>query len=114
GGLADRGGVRGALVPDSLASLFAAYVRRTLAPALERVGYERKAGEDETVSTLRGELLRWLAGRGEDDKVLAFAEAAAARYLADSTSVDPGIADAGVWLGERGGVEIGVVGHHTQ
>ena len=97
------GGVRGAFVPDSLASLFAVYVRRTLSPALERVGYEKKPGEDETVSTMRGELLRWLANRGQDAKVMAYAQGAAARYLKDSTSVDPGIADAVVSLAAKKG-----------
>jgi hypothetical protein len=96
-------GVRAPFVPDSLASLFAVYVRRTLSPALERVGYDRKPGEDETISTMRGELLRWLATRGQDEKVLAFAEDAAKRYLADSTSVDPGIADAVVSLAAKKG-----------
>src|SRR5262249_35812854 len=96
-------GVRGALVPDSLTSLFAVYVRRTLSPALERVGYERKPGEDETVSTMRGELFRWLANRGQDEKVLAYAQSAAKRYMADSTSVDPGVADAVVSLAAKKG-----------
>ena len=96
-------GVRAAFVPDSLESLFATYVRRTLSPALERVGYDRKPGEDETVSTMRGDLLRWLANRGHDGKVLAFAQDAAKRYLADSTSVDPGIADAVVSLAAKKG-----------
>ena len=96
-------GVRAAFVPDSLASPFAVYVRRTLSPALERVGYEKKPGEDETVSAMRGELLRWLANRGQDGKVLAFAQDAAKRYLADSTSVDPGIADAVVSLAAKKG-----------
>ena len=96
-------GVRGAFVPDSLESLFAVYVRRMLSPALERVGYEKKPGEDETVSTMRGDLLRWLANRGQDQKVLAFAQDAAKRYLADSTSVDPGIADAVVSLAAKKG-----------
>jgi len=101
--LEELNGVRPALVPDSLAGLFAVYVRHTLAPALERVGYERRAGEDETVSTLRGDLLRWLANRGQDERVLTFAEQAAARYLVDSTSVDPGIADAVVSLAAKRG-----------
>src|ERR1051326_6329534 len=96
-------GVRAALVPDSPPSLFALCVRRTLSPALERVGYDRRPGEDETVSTMRGDLLRWLASRGQDDKVMAFAQSAAAHYLADSTSVDPGIADAVVSLAAKHG-----------
>jgi alanyl aminopeptidase len=96
-------GVRAPFVPDSLASLFAVYVRRTLSPALERVGFEKKPGEDETVSGMRGDLLRWLANRGQDEKVLAYAQDAAKRYLADSTSVDPGIADAVVSLAAKKG-----------
>ncbi len=95
--------VRAAFVPDSLADVFAVYVRQTLSPAMERVGYEKKAGEDETVSTMRGELLRWLASRGRDEKVMAYAQAAAARYMKDSTSIDPGIADAVVTLAARKG-----------
>jgi len=97
------GGVRTAFVPDSLKDLFAVYVRRTLSPALERVGYDKKPGEDETVSAMRADLLTWLARRGQDAKATAFAESAAARYLADSTSVDPGIADAVVSLAARKG-----------
>lgn len=96
-------GVRAAFVPDSLAPMFAVYVRRTLAPAMTRIGYEPRPGEDETVSALRGELLRWLAGRAGDEDALAFALAAAQRYLADSSSVDPGIADAVVALAARRG-----------
>jgi aminopeptidase N len=95
--------VRGPFVPDSLSDVFAVYVRRTLSPAMERVGYEKKPGEDETVATLRGELLRWLANRGHDEKVMEFARTAAAKYLADSTSVDPGIADAVVSLAAKNG-----------
>jgi hypothetical protein len=67
------------------------------------VGYEKKPGEDETVSTMRGELLRWLASRGKDEKAMAFAQSAAQRYMKDSTSVDPGIADAVVSLAARKG-----------
>ena len=95
--------VRTAFVPDSLADLFAVYVRRTLSPALERIGYEKRAGEDEMVATTRGDLLRWVAGRGRDEKALAFARAAAKRYLADSSAVDPGIADAALSLAARNG-----------
>ncbi|MCE9628263.1 MAG: M1 family metallopeptidase, partial [Candidatus Eisenbacteria bacterium] len=42
-------GVRAAFVPDSLSNVFAVYVRQTLSPAMERVGFEKKPGEDETV-----------------------------------------------------------------
>ncbi len=96
-------GVRAAFVPDSLADLFAVYVRRALSPALERVGYEHRNGEDEVIAATRGELMRWLANRGRDEKVMAFAREAAMRYLADSSSVDPGIADAALSLAARKG-----------
>ncbi len=86
--------VRQALITDDEAAPFAEYVRRTLSPALARVGYERKPGEDEAIGTMRGELLQWLARRGRDGRVMAFATQAAKRYLADSTSVDPSIVDA--------------------
>jgi alanyl aminopeptidase len=95
--------VRAPFVPDSLADLFAVYVRHTLAPALDRVGLERKPGEDETVSTIRGDLLRWLALRGRDEKLMAFATDAAARYLADSSSVDPGLAGTALGLAAKHG-----------
>jgi alanyl aminopeptidase len=97
------GGVRQAFVPDSAKSLFARYVRHTLAPTLERVGYEKKMGEDEIVSTIRPQLITWLATRGEDEKTLAWAQAAGKRYLTDSTSVDPGIADVVVQMAARKG-----------
>jgi alanyl aminopeptidase len=99
------GGVRTAFVPDSLADLFAVYVRRTLAPAMERIGYEHKPGEDEMVATTRGELLRWLAGRGRDEKAIAFAQQAAARYLEDPAAVEPGIADAALSVAAKTGDE---------
>jgi len=90
-------------VPDSLAALFAVYVRRTLSPALERFGIEKRPGEDETVSTIRGDLLRWLALRGRDEKVMAFATDAAKRYLADPGSVEPGLAGPSLSVAARRG-----------
>jgi alanyl aminopeptidase len=92
------GGVRAAFVPDSSAHLFVPYVRRTLGPALERVGFEPRPGEDETVAGLRGELIGWLARRGDDERAWAWALDAARRYLADSTAVDPGVADVSLSL----------------
>jgi len=97
------GVVRAPFVPDSAAAPFALYVRRTLGPALARIGYERKPGEDEVLGTMRGDLLSWLARRGDDDKVSAFAQTAAKRYLADSSSVDPGVVDAVLNLAARRG-----------
>jgi alanyl aminopeptidase len=97
------GGVRRAFVPDSTAAVFAPYVRRTLQPALDRYGLERRSGEEEAISTMRGQLLTSLAREGEDGKVNSFAREAAARYLADSSSVDPGVVDAVLQLTARRG-----------
>jgi alanyl aminopeptidase len=97
------GGVRRAFVPDSTAAVFAPYVRRTLQPALDRYGFERRSGEEEAISFIRGQLLTSLAREGEDAKVAAFAREAAARYLADSSSVDPGVVDAVLQLSARRG-----------
>ncbi|HTR96322.1 MAG TPA: M1 family metallopeptidase, partial [Candidatus Acidoferrales bacterium] len=83
------GQARTDLVPDSLADPFAVYVRRTLGPELAKIGYERKPGEDETIGTIRGDLLRWLAHTGRDAAAERYALAAAKRYLADPASVDP-------------------------
>jgi len=95
--------VRHSFIPDSAAALFAPYVRRTLEPALERFGVEKRPGEEEAVSTMRGDLLTALARDGEDQKVNAFALDAAKRYLADPSSVDPGVVDAVLGLAARHG-----------
>jgi len=95
--------VRLAFVPDSMAGVFAPYARRTLSPALERFGRERRPGEDEAIGAMRGELLGALARLGQDEAVAAFAREAAARYLADPASVDPGIVDAVLTLAARKG-----------
>ena len=87
-------GVRAALITDDQSAPFAEYVRRTLTPALVRIGYEMRPGEDEAISTMRGDLLQWLARRGRDAQVMGFAQQATKRYLADSSSVDPSIVDA--------------------
>ncbi|MFN8586747.1 MAG: M1 family aminopeptidase [Candidatus Eisenbacteria bacterium] len=101
--LARLGGARAAFVPDSAAAPFAQYVRATLGPALDRIGLERRAGEDELLGTVRGQLLEWLAVRGDEPRVRAFATEQAKRYLADSSSVDPGIVDAVLQLAAQKG-----------
>jgi len=95
--------VRRTLVPDSAKATYAPYVQQTLQPALQRFGYERRPGEDEAISTIRGELLATLANQGQDEKVAAWAADAAKRYLADSSSVDPGVVDAVLRMAARKG-----------
>jgi len=83
--------VKNAFVTPQIETPFAAYVRRVLGPALERIGIERKAGEAEAVSLLRPQLLMWLGRDGRDPAVLAHANKVAAAYLADPASVDPSV-----------------------
>ena len=86
------GSVKQAFVPAGLEEPYARYVRQTLGPALERVGLENHAGEDESVSAVRPQLLGWLGDEGADAKVMTHAEKLARAYLADPTAIDPSVA----------------------
>ncbi|MFZ2492679.1 MAG: M1 family metallopeptidase [Thermoanaerobaculia bacterium] len=77
---------------DDERPLFGAYVRKTVMPVLERIGYERKPGETQTLTMLRPRLLAWTGNLGADPKVIAFAKERAAKFLADPATVDPSIA----------------------
>jgi alanyl aminopeptidase len=90
--VAEVGAVRKVFVTTADEALFAAYVRRTLAAPLRRFGLARKAGEDEAVSLLRPNLLQCLGQDGADPEVLAYADSLAARFMADSSSVDGSLA----------------------
>jgi len=84
--------VKRAFVTPDLETTFAGYVRRMLAPSLERIGMERRAGEAEGVSLLRPDLLLWLGRDGRDPAVLAYAAKVTAAYLNDPAGADPSIA----------------------
>lgn len=84
--------VEAAFVPDDRRDAFAVYVRRTLRPALERFGLEHRDGEDETVSTFRPQLMSWLGGEGQDENVRRQADALAASYMEDPSSIDASLA----------------------
>ncbi len=92
--LTGLGRVELAFVPDGLRDQFAAYVRSTLRPVLERFGRERREGEEETVSVLRSRLMEWLGDQGRDPEIRSFARGLADRYLKDPVSVDPSLAAA--------------------
>ena len=82
---------------------YAAYVRRTFRPALDRVGMSRKAEEEDVVPTLRSALISLLGEDGEDADVIAWAKANAAKYLADPSSVDQTLATAALAIAARDG-----------
>lgn len=95
--------VKIAFVPEGHEAAFAQYVRRTLGPAYERFGFDRKPSEAEAVSLFRPQLVAWLGDEGQDEAVLARAQETARRYLADPASVDPSLVSTVVTLSALGG-----------
>ncbi len=71
---------------------YRAYVRTTLRPALDRIGLEKKEGEDEVISSLRANLLFTLGGVGNDPEVLAYVRSLSQKYMEDTDSIDSSLA----------------------
>ncbi len=71
---------------------FAAYLRRTIGPALDRIGFTPKEGESERITTLRPELLNLLGVYGQDERVSAFMREQLPKYLENPGSVHPTLA----------------------
>jgi alanyl aminopeptidase len=86
--------VRLVFVTEDLDDSFAAWLRRHLAAALERFGWEKGSGEPEAVSFVRPRLLYWLADEGRDAPVMAQAQELTAAFLHDPASVDPALSGA--------------------
>ena len=83
-----------AFVPDDLQGAWAAYLRRSLRPALEHMGTRPRDGESETATLVRPRLLVWLGDDGADPEVRRFADEQAAAHLEDPSSVPPSIVSA--------------------
>jgi alanyl aminopeptidase len=90
--------IRETFFAEGREAAFAPFVRRTLAPALQRFGAVKKNDEPETVTVLRPRLLGTLGDAGNDESVLAAMEAMARTYLSDPASVDPSLADTAIGL----------------
>ncbi len=101
--LAALANVESAFVTDALRDAFAAWVRRTLGPTLERFGASPRPGEPQAVALLRPRLLGWLGGAGRDPGLRAEAARAARRYLDDPSAVDPSLVAVTLTLAARGG-----------
>jgi puromycin-sensitive aminopeptidase len=71
-----------------------AEVRRLLTPAVQRLGWEPKAGESELQSQLRGNLIGALGVQGDDQQVQARARELYAQYKREPGSVDNNIVPA--------------------
>jgi len=69
-------------------------LRQLYRPALQRLGWEPRPGETSRDLELRGLLLRSLAVLARDAEAIAYSRAVHARYLHDSSSVEPNIAAA--------------------
>jgi hypothetical protein len=85
-------------VTDQLSDAFAVYVRRTLGPALERIGPTIARGESEPVSLLRPRLMTWLGYFGHDERVLERGRTLADAYLKDPASIDGSLVGAALRL----------------
>jgi len=99
------GDVSGAFVSDDAREPFAAYVRETLAPALQRYGMEARPDEPETVSIMRPRLMRWLGDAGRHAAVREHCRELAARCISDPSSVDGSMASTALRVAAIEGTE---------
>ena len=96
--IASLGKVKNAFVTPEVEPAWSGYVRQVLRPALDRFGKDRRAGEPESVSLLRPQLLLWMGREGADPEVLEHAGTVARAYMADPASADPSIAGVALQL----------------
>ncbi len=96
-------GIQRPFIPVELEDAFAAYIRRALRPALDRVGLLPREGESETTTLVRPRLLLWLGDPGRDPEIHRFAEEQATAYLEDPASVPSSIAGACLTLASMDG-----------
>lgn len=84
--------IYGVFEDDQNQAAFANYIRTTLGPALDQIGRQPRAGEDESILDLRGDLIGYLADEGGDQELLNYVTVEAGRFLEDPTAVDPSLA----------------------
>jgi aminopeptidase N/puromycin-sensitive aminopeptidase len=90
-----------AATADEKAAL-AEWIRKSFAPNLDKVGPPSAADSDNT-RELRAKLFSLLGLYGKDPAVIAQARELAAKYMADSSSVDPTLAEAAQTIAARYG-----------
>jgi puromycin-sensitive aminopeptidase len=90
---------------DEAREALEAFVRRRVAPAAARLGWEPRPGEDELTRQLRGDLLRALGVLGADPETQARAREAYRRHQADERAVDPNVLPAAIAILARAGGE---------
>lgn len=89
--VSELAGICPEMAGENLRDEFAAYIRLTLAPALERYGLSPVEGEPEDEAALRPSLFMLLGNRGRDAEVRALARRLAGSYMNDPKSVDPSL-----------------------
>ncbi|MEE8112664.1 MAG: M1 family aminopeptidase, partial [Acidobacteriota bacterium] len=86
--------VEAAFIPDDLKEPFARYIRSSLQPILDRIGLEKREGEEDPVAELRAQLVEWLGVQGRDEAIRRWALQQADSYLTNPSSVHPSLAGA--------------------
>lgn len=76
------------LLEPSSKSGYQAFVVKCLKTQLDRLGYERKPGDDDLTAELRSRLIKTLGTIGNDKQVIAFCRDKFEAYLADDKSLD--------------------------
>ena len=97
------GRVRTAFVADDLRQDYAAWVRTSLGPVLDRVGMTGQAGEEPAIAVLRPRLIRILGLDGRDPEVRRFCDQTARSFMRDPESVDPGVVGVALQVAARDG-----------
>jgi hypothetical protein len=76
------------LLEPASKSGYQAFVVKCLKPQLDRLGYERKLGDDDLTAELRSRLIKNLGTIGNDKQVVAFCRDKFEAYLADDKTLD--------------------------
>lgn len=84
------------ILPEDLRPAYALYLRQSLTPALETIGFMPREGESQEVKNLRAALYGRLGKKGEHEGVKEQAKAIAEAFLADPSSVERTLARAGL------------------
>jgi aminopeptidase N len=80
------------LITDSDQQAYRSWVSNLLAPIATDVGWEKKAGENEEIESLRGDLMRALGTVAHDSATQALARKLSDQALENPDSVDPELA----------------------
>ena len=85
--------IRLRMITPDLEDAFAFYVRKTLTPALDRIGLAPARGEPQTTTLVRPRLMQWVGRRGRDPRVLERGRTLADAYLRDPAASDPSLVE---------------------